>query len=183
MTRRQRYLLRRDRYLRRARAARSRGWTWGLVLAQDGVRMVKGRIARPYRATPVGVCLPARVSGKAFAATPDKVFNYFPTVTFVVSEVGHAKPPHVTLTGDAAATVAAYHGNFPYVMIGYHRRRVPVWGRKPTRHDGAWRKRWGAAVFVTYNGFFPDWDPLHRHPTESEVEAGAPLYSGPFPQS
>lgn len=80
---------------------------------------------------------------------------------------------------------------FPYVegtnharswWIGYHTRKVHARRHKPERHDGAWRREWGARAFCWNNGYWPDWDPLARHPVLADITSPFDLIFWPsFP--
>lgn len=185
MTRRERYLLRRRRYLYRRSKMYQRGWNY--VLSPSAT--LPGHPLTPHRAgrrTPLwngdkqGPC---GVLSRSYDATMDADAQ-FPGVTFDVSPSGPTKPPHVKLTGAWRLIVDSYGDkHFKLPLIGYHARRRNWVGRKPDRMTGVQRQTWGAGFFAINNGYFPDWDPLHRHPNEADILGGAPTYAGPYPQT
>lgn len=184
MTRREQFIIRQARYLARRNAMYNRGWKWktatSVSLPHRPVRVTDGRKTplwngpkqyRGYVNAPEGYgpILPIASAGLF-------VWHLIPAT--------HGNPPHVAFDG-FYGTYFGPPGNkrLKYAQIGYHRRRVKYVGRKPDRMNGFQRKCWGAGWIAMNEGYFPDWDPLARHPTLAELEAGADPYSGPYPQT
>jgi len=118
-----------------------------------------------------------------YNATPNDPTLFSPTLTYNV-DVSPGNPPHVALTGPFwGGTFTARPGHARGEIIGYHKRRVLYFGHRPWRMNGFERKCWGAAKVAYTEGYFPDWDPLERHPTLDDLDHGADGYSGPFPQT
>jgi hypothetical protein len=182
-TRRGRYLQRRERYLRRARRAEHSGWTWATLPGVTVPYLTHVRTGRKHRLTSPGPTHGQDVSSAAYDATPYPPDLFSPPVTFTLLPATNLRPPHVHLTGSWRHYVDTKPGHLRRALIGYHRRRTMYWGHRPWRMNGFQRKCWGAAYVAYSNGYFPDWDPLGRHPTLDEVDAGADPYFGPFPQT
>lgn len=105
-------------------------------------------------------------------------------VTYVNTFDGPHKTPHARSTGPwRGALVALEPTHLQTMYWGFQRKRLKWVGRKPDRMNGFQRSCRGAAWRAYSEGYFPDWDPLHRHPTIADIEAGAGFYAGPFPQT
>lgn len=183
MTRRERYLERRRRYMQRRRRAAASGWAWELVFGGTPGHWYWVRQTRKHKLTSPGKQSSQDVSSNSYDNNAGEGVVNVPTPTFEVSEVGRNKPPHVKLTGGWGTYWSTRSWRPHEALIGYHRRRVDYYGHRPWRMNGEQRKIWGAGYFAYNNGYFPDWDPLERHPTEQEVLDGADPYLGPFPQT
>lgn len=183
MTRRERYLLRRAKYLRRARRAERSGYTWGIGPGTLVPYPTQQRTGRKHRLTSPGKQHVQDVSSKSYEAVLDPASAFFPPITFSQSDAGRGKPPHVAFVGFWRTFTDTRIPHMRFSQIGFHRRRVLYYGHRPWRMNGFERKCWGAAKNAYFEGWFPDWDPLGRHPTLDEVDGGADPYSGPFPQT
>lgn len=176
MTRREQWLIQRRRFRRRRERARSVNSLWGS-------RIVHGRTVR------LAYVVVWSSSGMqpAMAEHPGPFeWNDFlepgkPAAPFTVSPVGYRQPPHITLPAPFHRPNAFVPSSADYELIGYHRRRLQKWERKPNRLTKEQRAIWLANNQAWREGIFPDWDPLQRHPNNDDINAGAPLYSGPFP--
>lgn len=182
-TRRERYLQRRERYIRRARRAEHSGWTWGIGPGHLVWYPTRQRTGRKHRLYSPGQMHVQGVSSKSYDATLYPLDVWSPAVTFTLIDAEQHKPPHVHLTGFWRTFADTHPGHLRRAQLGYHRRRVGYMPHRPWRMNGHERKCWGAAHVAYSEGYFPDWDPLQRHPTLDEVDAGAPPYSGAFPQT
>lgn len=184
MTRYATFIKRRRKYLRRRHYMHQRGWQQEL----------RPGIAPPHTMHWFNVERVTPLWGGNLQRGPDVRDHeggdwlltalFFPPATFTLSEIGPGKPPHVTLTGfwRARADLRAPRWE-RFGVVGYHNRRVHYVGHKPDRMNGRERKIFGAGYFCYTTGYFPEWDPLQRHPNEQDVLNGSPLYDGPFPQT
>ena len=184
MTRRQQFNLRRAKYGRKLQAMYRRGHAYTYI--PPSFAYPYGQHLRAGRSTPIWHAgakqLTDRVKHGPKPYTPGLPFPL--PFTFAVSPIGYKLVPHVSLTGAAAAARDAQpNRHLNQAAVGYHGRRRFYIGKKPDRMNGFQRKCWGAAHVAYSQGYFPDWDPLGRHPTESDVALGAPSYAGPFPQT
>lgn len=179
MTRYDRFLKMRARYLRRAKRLRSGGWITQLLPSGHGNPYWR-RMTRRYD-TQRG-----ELQDRPFFAadqqklppTPSPVFGVF---TYEVIKPRKGIFPVVRWTGFLRTHLDTHPQDHPeWGVILYHRRRVPKRGRKAVRMNGFQRKCWGAAWIGYSSGYFPMWDPLQRHPNESEMDEFEP-YGGPFP--
>ena len=102
---------------------------------------------------------------------------------YTVSEAKQHIPPIMKFVGTLAASAAEglpSHGRIG--VVNYYQKPVERVGHKPDRMNGFQRSCWGAATHAHLNGYFPHWDPLHRHPDETDFLNGE-MYTGPFPQT
>jgi hypothetical protein len=173
MTRREQFLKRRARYIRRL------------------TRWVKQRYIREYDADfhylvvgrrgddPRGpLQLPVRASGSTY--TTDYVPRHEPPPWAVVSGGGGRTPPHITGKDPVYLSQIARNWHLKRVVFGYHDRRVRTCGKlrkvKRTKRD---RQITGCNWFFYINGFYSDTDVLQRHPNETDVFFGG---VEPFPE-
>jgi len=105
--------------------------------------------------------------------------TFFPE-TFQITEAKRGNPPHVKIV--MPSYVYQYGGvsNASHQLVGYHNRKVKWIGKKKNKMNGFQRQIWGAGWYARINGVFPDWDPLLRHPTQADKNAGAPSGEGDF---
>lgn len=185
MTRRQQWVQRQLKYKQRRDRMYQRGWAFVLSPSET----LPGAPLTPHHAgrrTPLwngGKQLPLRIKTRGGKVILTPVIE-FPPVTFTLSAVGPKHPGHVTFTGLWRAIVdSAPSRHLHRAYIRYHLRGVKYVGHKPDRMNGYQRKCWGAARVAYFEGYFPEWDPLSRHPTEADIIAGADPYGGPFPQT
>ena len=167
-TRAGRFLERRKRYERRADADYVQGWDYFFD-------PVKGYNVRGNRVVSLDVgpkqpiylkrnCLPVHgmnhppVPGVAWAL--QEVPRQGTTPRIEILNVGGVPWPFLGYSTRGA-------------LVGYHVRKMHARRHKQGRRDGAWRKEWGARVFSWVNGFWPDWDPLGRHPDLQDINNGA----------
>jgi len=183
MTRREQYHFRRKRYQRRAQGMYKMGFIYVRTLPVPGMPFyTTHRIGRKTPLWSTGVKQrPMQIKH------PPK--HLFPEIGVVIgnhAEIVPAKqhvPPIARWIGLSAAAVAdALPSHQRVSAINYHGRRINRVPHKPDRMNGFQRSCWGAAHVAYSQGYFPDWDPLQRHPTFAEFELGD-VYSGPFPQT
>lgn len=175
-TRKARWLLRRQKHLRRMRRhhkGRRRTYNFGTLLTDNPVDATWLQLPRLQ---PLDL---ARATYLSQPGTPPRGNPAW----YVLSGGGRGDPLHVKM-------VAAFYVN--RVLIDWHFRRswanvhlrCPLrWGLKIGRMTGRQRQEWGAEHFARRNGFFPDWDVLGRHPNETDVANGAselPQTTEPF---
>jgi len=111
------------------------------------------------------------------------LFGLISGVHYQVTPAARRVYPHPKFIGGMAAAIAdALPSKQRRQAIRYHTRRVIRIGHKPNRMNGFQRSCWGAAYHAYSDGYFPDWDPLQRHPNFEEFLLGD-VYSGPFPQT
>lgn len=182
-TRRGRYLYRRAKYKRRRDRAYRSGYTWATAVGHTVPYLTHVRTGRKHKLEPLGKMHVQGVSSKSYDATPTSPGSWSPTLLYSVSPAGPKHPPHVAFTGPFWPVYAHRRSHPRYPIIGYHARRVNYWGHRPWRMTGLQRQIWAAGGIAYREGYFPDWDPLGRHPTLDEVDGGADPYSGPFPQT
>ncbi len=184
MTRRAQFEARQKRYLARRKLMYDRGWKTHYVMSVSLphriVKTTDGRRTPLWNGAKQRPLALVKSAGHG-AELPELAFFGF---TYITTPAGPRRPPHVAFTGFAGT----YFGppgtkRQKYALIGYHRRRVKWVGRKPDRMNGFQRSCWGAAWLAYSEGVFPDWDPLHRHPNQSDIDGGAAFYSGPFPMT
>jgi len=107
-----------------------------------------------------------------------------PLYAWTVNPHDNDTPPSVAFTGLFALFLLSkptWHQH--YQIIGYFNRPIDRRPHKKGRRTGIERTLLGAAWRAFRGGYFPMWDPLQRHPNDEDGAAGAPPYSGPFPQS
>jgi len=107
---------------------------------------------------------------KATAAAEPPGLTESPGLIEVTGGTGYGEPVHQHVNH------AAFEPHFPpastKATIGWyggHKRRRMYIGRKPGRLTGAQRKLWCSALIHFLEGYWPDWDPLTRSPSETEV--------------
>lgn len=184
MTRRQQFIERQERFQRRRENMYNRGWHHEFIdVPNDRGYPYWQRTTRAVALWFGPKQMPTR-TGPGIPRVFLDVAPLGPPITFTISEPARATPPHVTLTG--------FWGNYVHFVleynlrlhfVWYHRRRMRRIGHKPERMNGFQRRCWGAAFQAYSNGVFPDWDPLHRHPNQADIDNGDPSYDGPFPQT
>lgn len=176
MTRREKFLKLRARFIRRRERARSVNSKWGsrlvfgktkrlayvVVWSADGMQSPQSENPGPY-------------------SWNDFLTPGLPAVPFTVAEVGFQKPPHVAVSPPHQRPNQFVGSSADYPVVGYHRKAVQRWKRKPNRLSKEQRAVWLANNYAWREGYFPDWDPLQRHPTGADIDNGEPYYSGPFP--
>lgn len=95
--------------------------------------------------------------------------TFFPDF-YVIHAAEHRVPPAVTMHPPTTAFDLTGHEFHPKdAVVGYHRRRVTWAGHKlHPKTSGRRRVRCisYADRFFRGEGFYPLWDPLHRHPNE-----------------
>lgn len=118
-----------------------------------------------------GKQLGKRIRQETDAAEPPHLLHSPPFV--IVTGGGYGNPPHQhvdpALTGPGVPGAAELRSMAAY---GGHQRRRKYIGRKPGRLTGPQRKLYFAALCHFLNGYWPDWDPLTRTPSESQVNLG-----------
>lgn len=111
--------------------------------------------------------------------TTSKTYNGFLTPSIpdmlpvVFDGTGKGNPPHVKYTFPPYIVRKSNGIHTRDAIAGFHQRGVIRYGRKEGRMNGPARKVWGAAIFCLKNNFYPDWDPLGRHPTAADIDNGA----------
>lgn len=168
MTRRERFLLRRAKYRRQRRrywSQKYRSPPRQIVNHHGGgvFWLIKGS----------GKQRPCDVSSASFDATPHPLIGP-PLLAFTVSDAGFARPPHVHVTTPFYRMKLDAGWKATYPIVDYHAKRRLYAGHKLFRMNGAARRVMGATWFALNEGCYPDWDPLHRHPTQNDLDNGAP---------
>lgn len=180
MTRLEQYLLRRERYRSRRTRWYRAGWHWTPFEVAPGV-FIRRRFIR-YRPLLRG---PLQYKGHLRPAYPTADLTRVAAADFVdwkVTKPGKGRYPRVLFIGATRAFLDLNPGfRFRLEQTGYYCKRYHAIGKRPWRMTGQERRMWGAGKCAKYNGFFPDWDPLGRHPTLEDLLHGADAYTGPFP--
>lgn len=167
-TRRGRWLQRREKYLRRRRRAKflERIRKWGDDFKQHtvGTRSL-GEIGplqsphglRRYHGYGLLESVSTDVLSWKFKAPPGE------------------GPPHPVITDPFIRFIVDHYHHPSFAMIGFHKRRVPTFGKLARHKQSAESLRiLRANYFFFRNGCFPSWDPAGRTPTLEDIENGAP---------
>jgi len=181
VTRREQYHQRRQRYQRRANRMYRTGFIYTRVDPAPGHPHYE--VHRIGRKTPLwnsgGKQQPLQLKHP-----PKHLFQEIGVVFGNNAEIvpaKHRKPPIARWIGLAAAEVLA---NLPSHQrrsaINYQGRRLKRVPHKPDRMKGYQRIAWAAGLHAMQEGYFPDWDSLHRHPNYADFLGGW-VYPGPFP--
>lgn len=169
MTRRQQYMARRNKFMQRRDRARNQSYTWAQGPLGPWQRVRSGKRHRWFH---VGKQMPQRQSSATYEYTDDNTHIGGPA-TWKFHPIGKGLAPHVVYTGLWRLLIDAFGHHPRPALIGVHSRRVNHWPRKQGRRNGRDRRIMGASHFAFENGYFPDWDPLARHPTQQDVINGA----------
>lgn len=166
-TRYERYVFRRDRYMRRRRKWWSKKWKSHKDPVTDERTYYPGDVNPPGPKQ-----LPPYVSSKSYTAVP---FDTVGFLSWTVTADGFARPPFITITSPWYIFMRSLGDHQRQAYLRYHCRRVRAFGgrtvrRKATALD---RQITGCNYFYFRNQFYKDTDVLGRHPTESEVADGA----------
>jgi hypothetical protein len=158
MTRKQQYLLRRQRYQDKMRRyAKSVGSTVFVAIG------LPRRKKNPRHNSPTGKQGGKSVSPQTNAAEVPGLTHAPPGV--VVDGGGWGNPPHQHVDPTWTAPGVPGASNLRALAVyGGHQRRRKYMGHKPGRLDGTGRQFYFANLCYYLNGWFPDWDPLARTP-------------------
>lgn len=177
-TRRERFLKTRRRHLARYRKMRARGWNWVESVPGDPAFPHWKRAGRQWVLPAKGLQAPLDLSdaGKVFGPL---LPGFPPAITPGTLPAKYKLPPVPFLAGFVMDAWRASNRHATGAFHGYHQRRVHMWGRKIGRMTGRTRRIWGNNIFFMQNGYFRDSDPLARHPSETDVNNGAPIVADP----
>lgn len=98
----------------------------------------------------------------------------FPPTQWVLTAEGYGSPPHVTVTSPWYVAAVAGGKHFRGAVVGFHKRRIQILGRKIGKMNGRQRRIHFANYYYTRNGLYPDIDVLDRHPNETDNANGTP---------
>jgi hypothetical protein len=172
VTRREQFIIRRNKFIRRAERARNINTIWDNVHETGKTRRLGKRVV--WEST--GLQMPCRVGPHGFHWMDYQPFG-LPYVNFTISKIGPRRPPHVSVDPPLQAPGPIIDTSRWFPVIGYHKRRVKRYGRKPNRLTKFQRSIWLASMHANREGWFPEWDPLQRHPNPEDIANGAPYVS------
>jgi hypothetical protein len=167
MTRREQFDKRQRKWARRRKQMNSHN---GAIYISKDLRFGHGG-GKVWERVELGLQEPLRIKGKRTSRMDPE--NRDPRVLTRVDGGGFGTPPHGVMFGPYVEFMRAKDYHAANSFVGLHRRAVMKCGRKLNRMDGAARRIMGATWFCLENFYWPDWDPLQRHPTGQEVDDGA----------
>jgi hypothetical protein len=112
------------------------------------------------------------VSSAAYEGDAYKLFGTA-LLGAVYSPAGKGNPPHVKFDHPSYIASRAIVGHHQKGYGALHCRRAKWIGRKAGRMNGDARRVMGATWHANRDGYYPDWDPLQRHPTLADINEGA----------
>lgn len=171
-TRRERFLKMQLRHLRRRLKHDDRGWIHRRVIDPVTGEVERVRLGRKWGYLVLGKQDPLDLKQSSYTHAPFLPYT-LPRITREVTPAEQGKPPIPFLWGIPYLNYRATGNHQRHALHGYHRRRVFIIKRPPGRMKGLRRAVWVANQVFMRRGFFPDADPLGRHPNQTEVATGA----------
>lgn len=134
---------------------------------------------KPWRYARLGKLLGPSVKPATFAAERPPRLAPHPLI-YHLPPCGKGKPPHPHFLQYPLEPVDESWRLKTQGSIGFFDRPVERLGRRVGGLNGRQRQLWAAALCHFLNGYWPDWDVMARHPTETEVmREDDPLDSDP----
>ena len=168
-TRRERHLYLHGRYLQLERLHQAKNWKWEF---DPGVGHTV-RVGRKWNHRRGEKFKVLCVTARTYNAFINPV--WFPAAAEVIPPgPGPRRPPHVRFKFPRVWGIAPSWTHQQRGVLGYHVKRVKTRRKRPrdARNTAFARRITGCNFHYFMTGYFPDDDPLNRHPNASDVQNG-----------